>query len=79
MISFKIQIVQEIEQVKLIGYLYPPKGHTAHYWEDLSLKLSIVAQAKKDCNKFQTSLVSVEGFCDSTGLKYEHIEPHIKG
>ena len=59
--------------------MYLSKGHTAHCWEDLSPKHSIVAQAKKDCNKLQTSLVSVEEFWDYTGLKYEHLEPHIKG
>lgn len=44
--------------------MYLPKGHKAHYWEDVWPKHSNVAQAKKDCTKLQTSLVSVEEFYD---------------
>lgn len=39
----------------------------------------LLQKLKLDCNKEKNSLVSVEEFCDYTGLKYEHVEPHIKG
>jgi pyridoxine 5'-phosphate synthase PdxJ len=41
--------------------------------------IRLMHKLKKDCNKLQSSLVSVEEFCEYTGLKYEHVEPHIKG
>ena len=39
----------------------------------------LLQKLKKDCNKSQDSLVSILEFCDYTGLKYEHVEPHIIG
>lgn len=39
----------------------------------------LLQKLKLDSNKDKNSLVSVEEFCDYTGLKYEHVEPHIKG
>ncbi len=41
--------------------------------------IRLMHKLKKDCNKLQSSLVSVEEFCEYTGLKYEHVELHIKG
>ncbi|ESU26681.1 hypothetical protein FLJC2902T_26560 [Flavobacterium limnosediminis JC2902] len=34
---------------------------------------------REDLNKPQKSFVSIEEFCQYTGLKYEHIESYIIG
>jgi hypothetical protein len=59
--------------------MYLPKGHTAHYREDLSSKHRLLHKLKKDCNKLQSSLVSVEEFCQYTSLKIEQVETLIIG
>ena len=39
--------------------------------------IRLLQKLKESCNKEKNSLVSVEEFCDYTGLKYELVEPYI--
>lgn len=39
--------------------------------------IRLLANLRKDFNKSKNSLISVIEFCEYTGLKVEHVEPHI--
>ena len=39
----------------------------------------LLQKIKVDLNKPSNNFVSVEEFCQYTGLKYEQVEPHIVG
>lgn len=39
----------------------------------------MLQKIRESLNKTQGSLVSIEEFCQYTGLRYEHIESHIIG
>lgn len=39
----------------------------------------LLQKIKEDLNKPLNNFVSVEEFCQYTGLKYEQVEPHIIG
>jgi hypothetical protein len=41
--------------------------------------IRLLHKLKKDCNKLQSSLVSVEEFCQYTSLKIEQVETLIIG
>ena len=41
--------------------------------------IRLLQKIKTDYNKCANGLVSVEEFCDYTGLKYEKVEPYIMG
>ena len=41
--------------------------------------LRMLQQIKRDLHKEKEQLLSIEEFCDYTGLKHEHVEPHING
>lgn len=39
----------------------------------------LLNKIREDLNKDPKSFVSIIEFCQYTGLKYEHVEPHIYG
>jgi hypothetical protein len=39
----------------------------------------LLQKIREDLNKTQTNFISVEEFCQYTGLKYEQVEQHIVG
>ncbi len=39
----------------------------------------LLQKIREDLNKSQTNFISVEEFCQYTGLKYELVEQHIVG
>ena len=41
--------------------------------------LRMLQQIKRDLNKEKEQLISIDEFCIYTGLKFEHVEPHING
>ncbi|MGG7035689.1 MAG: hypothetical protein ACI7YS_10940 [Flavobacterium sp.] len=41
--------------------------------------IRLLQKLREDNNKLKNSLVSIEEFCQYTGLKYEHVEPLIIG
>jgi hypothetical protein len=59
--------------------VYLPEGYTTHYWEKLSSKHRLMQTIRRDLNKLQNELVSIEEFCHYTSLKMEQVEPLIIG
>ena len=41
--------------------------------------IRLMKKIRIDLHKLENELVSIEEFCQYTSLKYELIEPHIKG
>ena len=41
--------------------------------------IRLMQKIKKDLNKLENEFLTIEEFCTYSGIKYELIEPHIKG
>jgi pyridoxine 5'-phosphate synthase PdxJ len=41
--------------------------------------IRLLQKIRKDLNKLENEFLSVDEFCQYTSLKYEQVEPHIKG
>ena len=41
--------------------------------------LRMLQQIRRDLNKEKEQYISIDEFCIYTGLKFEHVEPHING
>ena len=59
--------------------VYLPEGYTTHYRKSYRQSIRLMQTIRRDLNKLQNELVSIEEFCHYTSLKMEQVEPLIIG